>query len=40
MFLGVWLHGRIKPQPFYRVCYLFVLAAGIKLVADNSGILW
>jgi uncharacterized membrane protein YfcA len=40
MFLGVWLHGRVKPEPFYRVCYLFVLAAGVKLVADNSGILW
>ena len=35
MLLGMWLHKRIEPAPFYRVCYFFVFLAGLKLIFDN-----
>jgi len=38
MLLGTWLHDRIPPGPFYRLCYGFVFLAGLKLLADNSGL--
>ena len=33
---GVWLHNRISPTWFYRLCYLFLFAAGLKLLYDGS----
>lgn len=36
MLLGMWLHRRISPDWFYRLCYLMVFAAGIKLVYDGG----
>jgi uncharacterized membrane protein YfcA len=35
MQLGMWLHRRLDPKPFYRICYLFVFLAGLKLIADG-----
>lgn len=32
--LGIWLHNRIDPTPFYRVCYVFVFVVGVKLITD------
>ncbi len=34
--VGVWLHNRISPTWFYRLCYLFLFAAGLKLLYDGS----
>ena len=39
MLLGMWLHRRIEPEPFYRICYIFVFLAGLKLLFDNAAIL-
>jgi uncharacterized membrane protein YfcA len=33
---GVWLHNRISPTWFYRLCYVFLFAAGLKLLYDGS----
>lgn len=33
--LGVWLHNRVSPQWFYRLCYLFLFASGCKLLYDG-----
>ena len=34
--LGVWLQKRISPGWFYRLCYLFLFAAGLKLLYDGG----
>jgi uncharacterized protein len=34
--LGVWLHHRITHLWFYRLCYLFLFAVGLKLLYDGS----
>ena len=39
MLLGIWLHDRIPPVPFYRICYLFVFIAGLKLLYDHGGLI-
>ncbi len=36
--LGVWLHARIDPANFYRVCYVLVFLAGAKLMLDGVGL--
>ena len=33
--LGVWLHKRVDEALFYRLCYLFVLLTGLKLLWDG-----
>jgi uncharacterized membrane protein YfcA len=33
--LGLWLHRRLDAALFYRVCYLFLFAVGLKLVYDS-----
>lgn len=33
--LGVWLHNRISPTWFYRLCYVFLFATGGKLLYDG-----
>ena len=36
---GIWLHHRVDTALFYRLCYLFVLLTGLKLIYDGvSGI--
>lgn len=35
MLLGIWLHDKVNPQLFYRLCYLFVLVTGLRLVYDG-----
>lgn len=35
MWLGIWLHARVNQAVFYRLCYLFVLITGLKLVYDG-----
>lgn len=37
---GVWLHARVSPELFYRVCYIFVFVAGLKLLYDGLRGLW
>lgn len=39
MGLGIWLHDKIPPIPFYRICYSFVLLSGAMLVYDNAKVL-
>lgn len=39
MGLGIWLHEKIPPIPFYRICYSFVLISGAKLIYDNARVL-
>lgn len=34
--LGIWLHRRISPTWFYRLCYLFLFATGSKLLYDGA----
>lgn len=34
--LGIWLHRRISPTWFYRLCYLFLFASGLKLLYDGA----
>ncbi len=34
-FLGVWLHRRVSDRWFYRLCYVFVLLTGSKLLHDG-----
>lgn len=33
---GVWLHDRISPLWFYRICYLLLFVTGIKLLVDGG----
>lgn len=33
--LGIWLHERVSESLFYRLCYIFLLLTGIKLVWDG-----
>ena len=33
--LGLWLHKRVSPLWFYRLCYLFLFASGCKLLYDG-----
>ncbi|MBE0533932.1 MAG: sulfite exporter TauE/SafE family protein [Rhodospirillales bacterium] len=33
--LGIWLHQRISPTWFYRLCYLFLFVTGLKLFYDG-----
>jgi uncharacterized membrane protein YfcA len=33
--LGVWLHDRIRPDWFYRICYVLLFITGWKLIADG-----
>jgi uncharacterized protein len=40
MRLGIWLHGRIAPGPFFQTCYAFVFVAGLKLVLDGTRRWW
>lgn len=35
MYLGIWLHRRIEPVTFYRLCYALIAVTGLKLVADG-----
>ncbi|MEE8544347.1 MAG: sulfite exporter TauE/SafE family protein [Alphaproteobacteria bacterium] len=35
IWLGLWLHTRISPELFYKVCYSFVFVAGCKLLYDG-----
>ena len=35
---GIWLHNNVSEVLFYRVCYLFLLSVGIKLVLDGANI--
>lgn len=37
--LGIWLHRRISPVWFYRLCYLFLFATGSKLLYDGASAL-
>lgn len=34
--MGIWLHRRISPTWFYRLCYLFLFATGWKLLYDGA----
>ncbi|MBE0614225.1 MAG: sulfite exporter TauE/SafE family protein [Burkholderiales bacterium] len=36
IFCGVWLRKIIPEGPFYRLCYAFLLVAGIKLLYDGA----
>lgn len=33
---GVWLHNRISPLWFYRLCYMFLFVIGLKLLYDGA----
>jgi uncharacterized membrane protein YfcA len=35
MLAGIWLHGKVDQVLFYRLCYVFVLLTGLKLVHDG-----
>jgi uncharacterized membrane protein YfcA len=35
MWLGLWLHTRVSPELFYKLCYAFVFVAGCKLLYDG-----
>lgn len=37
--LGMWLHRRISPTWFYRLCYLFLFVTGWKLLYDGASAL-
>lgn len=40
MGLGIWLHRRVPETLFYRLCYLFLFATGLKLLYDGvSGLI-
>jgi uncharacterized protein len=36
--LGVWLHKRVSPTWFYRICYFLVFATGVKLLYDGLAV--
>ena len=38
MILGIWMHDKVNPTLFYNVCYLFLAAAGVKLLYDGTGL--
>ena len=38
MLLGIGMHHRVNPALFYNVCYLFLAAAGTKLLYDGTGL--
>ncbi|MBT5415124.1 MAG: sulfite exporter TauE/SafE family protein [Rhodospirillaceae bacterium] len=38
IWLGMRLHKIIPPGPFYRICYVFVFLAGLKLLYDNVAV--
>ena len=33
--LGLWLHRRIDNELFYRICYVILFLAGIRLLYDG-----
>lgn len=33
---GIWLHNRISPTWFYRLCYSFLFIIGLKLLYDGA----
>jgi uncharacterized membrane protein YfcA len=35
MLAGIWLHDKVNQILFYRLCYVFVLVTGLKLVHDG-----
>jgi len=35
MLAGIWLHDKVDQLLFYRLCYLFVLLTGLKLIYDG-----
>ena len=35
MLAGIWLHDKVDQLWFYRLCYLFVLLTGLKLIHDG-----
>lgn len=35
MVLGVWMHHRVPEVLFYRICYVFLLITGLKLLWDG-----
>jgi len=37
MWLGVRLHGTVRQETFFRICYSMLLIVGIKLLADGLG---
>lgn len=37
MLAGIWLHDKVNQVLFYRLCYVFVLLTGLKLVLDGLG---
>ena len=36
--LGVYLNKRVRPEIFYRICYLVVFASGTKLLVEGIGL--
>lgn len=36
MMLGIWLHRIVPEDVFYRVCYLLLFLAGLKLLYDGA----
>ena len=36
--LGVTLNKRLRPEVFYRVCYLVIFASGAKMILDGIGL--
>jgi uncharacterized membrane protein YfcA len=35
MLAGIWLHDKVNQVLFYRLCYIFVLLTGLKLIHDG-----
>lgn len=35
MLAGLWLHDKVDQRIFYRLCYVFVLLTGLKLIHDG-----
>lgn len=35
MWLGIWLHRAMRQDIFYRICYLLLFLAGLKLLYDG-----
>jgi uncharacterized membrane protein YfcA len=35
MWLGIWLHRIVPEAAFYRICYLLLFLAGLKLLYDG-----
>ena len=34
--IGIWLHRRVSPVLFYRICYIFLFVTGLKLCFDGA----